>query len=174
MAILLISKCRFHSCGIDILGSKSKHPTPTNTTKDSLTTPRPWSRRVNQSPHNTMLTIPPLITILLSFLAAILGIISYSNGPTTVTILDLFCPYTRSCLNQFISPHYSSWDTWFHHSQYLFPKTSPGRDRRKDWNLLYHLDGNGPWIEKVDGDGGDGVRGIKPPEGCVVEQVHLV
>ena len=42
---------------------------------------------------------------------------------------------------------------------------------RGDWNILYHLGGNGPWIEKVDGvaHGGIGV-----PEGCRVEQVHMV
>ena len=37
--------------------------------------------------------------------------------------------------------------------------------------MLYHLGGNGPWIEKVEGivEGGIGV-----PEGCRVEQVHMV
>lgn len=41
----------------------------------------------------------------------------------------------------------------------------------KDWNLLYHLGGNGPWIEMEDGvvQGG-----IGPPNGCFVEQVHMV
>lgn len=45
------------------------------------------------------------------------------------------------------------------------------RARDNDWNLLYHLGGNGPWIEKVDGvvEGG-----TAPREGCVVEQVHMV
>ena len=40
-----------------------------------------------------------------------------------------------------------------------------------DWNILYHLGGNGPWISKVDGvvEGG-----LAPPEGCRVEQVHMV
>lgn len=39
------------------------------------------------------------------------------------------------------------------------------------WNILYHLGGNGPWIKKVDGvvDGG-----VDVPEGCKVEQVHMV
>lgn len=46
-----------------------------------------------------------------------------------------------------------------------------GGDRKRDWNILYHLGGNGPWIEKVDGNDSDG---IKPPDGCAVEQVHLV
>ncbi|KAF2810248.1 phosphoglycerate mutase-like protein [Mytilinidion resinicola] len=40
-----------------------------------------------------------------------------------------------------------------------------------DWNILYHLGGNGPWIEKTEGvvEGGVG-----PPKGCVVEQVHMM
>jgi len=39
------------------------------------------------------------------------------------------------------------------------------------WNLHYHLGGNGPWVPKVEGivDGG-----IDVPEGCKVEQVHMV
>lgn len=39
------------------------------------------------------------------------------------------------------------------------------------WDLLYHLGGNGPWIQKLD----DTVQiGIDPPAGCRVDQVHLV
>lgn len=39
------------------------------------------------------------------------------------------------------------------------------------WDVLYHVGGNGPWIEKIDGvvEGG-----IEPPEGCSVEQIHMV
>lgn len=39
------------------------------------------------------------------------------------------------------------------------------------WNLLYHLGGNNPWIEKK-----EGVReeGIAVPDGCRVEQVHML
>lgn len=40
-----------------------------------------------------------------------------------------------------------------------------------DWNILYHLGGNGPWIEKVDGvvDGS-----MKVPGGCEVDMVHMM
>lgn len=41
----------------------------------------------------------------------------------------------------------------------------------KGWNILYHLGGNGPWVEKVI-DVVDG--GIAVPTGCEVEQVHMV
>lgn len=40
-----------------------------------------------------------------------------------------------------------------------------------DWNILYHLGGNGPWIPKVDGPFGDE---LSVPEGCKIEQVHMV
>ncbi|KAI5197755.1 phosphoglycerate mutase-like protein [Aureobasidium subglaciale] len=40
-----------------------------------------------------------------------------------------------------------------------------------DWNIFYHLGGNSPWIPKLDGvvEGG-----FSPPEGCRVEQVHMM
>ena len=40
-----------------------------------------------------------------------------------------------------------------------------------DWNILYHLGGNSPWIRNIN----DIIEGgIAPPEGCSVEQVHMV
>ena len=42
---------------------------------------------------------------------------------------------------------------------------------QEDWNILYHLGGNGPWIPKVDGPFGDE---LSVPEGCKIEQVHVV
>ena len=40
-----------------------------------------------------------------------------------------------------------------------------------DWNLYYHLGGNGPWIPKADvlGNVNDPL-----PDGCAVDQVHMV
>jgi hypothetical protein len=71
-------------------------------------------------------------------------------------------------------PYHSSWDSWFH------PHRSNGTESdyglgagavTKDWNILYHLGGNGPWVEKVI----DVVEGgIAPPEGCKVVQVHMM
>ncbi|KAE8374873.1 phosphoglycerate mutase-like protein [Aspergillus bertholletiae] len=40
-----------------------------------------------------------------------------------------------------------------------------------DWNILYHLGGNGPWIEKIDGPE---IPGLEPPNGCVIDQVHMM
>lgn len=42
---------------------------------------------------------------------------------------------------------------------------------RDEWNLLYHLGGNGPWVEKID----DVVEGgIQVPVDCEVDMVHMV
>lgn len=45
------------------------------------------------------------------------------------------------------------------------------RPLESNWNILYHLGGNGPWIEKTN-DIVDG--GIEPPPGCRIDQVHMV
>jgi hypothetical protein len=42
---------------------------------------------------------------------------------------------------------------------------------QEDWNILYHLGGNGPWIPRKDGPFGDELR---IPEGCQIEQMHVV
>lgn len=47
-------------------------------------------------------------------------------------------------------------------------------EKRDDWNLFYHLGGNGPWIPKVNAEFGTYDKDGKPPEGCVVDQVHMV
>jgi acid phosphatase len=71
-------------------------------------------------------------------------------------------------------PHHSSWSSWWHpqrsHGTTAEHKQGAGAVTT-DWNILYHLGGNGPWVEKVI-DIVDG--GIAAPEGCHVEQVHMV
>jgi acid phosphatase len=71
-------------------------------------------------------------------------------------------------------PHHSSWNSWWH------PQLSDGTLAEhklgagaitRDWNILYHLGGNGPWVEKVL-DVLD--EHIAPPESCEVVQVHMV
>lgn len=74
-----------------------------------------------------------------------------------------------SLLHHATAPYTSSWGSWWH------PRRQTGTSRdgatKGGWNILYHLGGNSPWIEKVDGV----VKGgIGPPEGCRVEQVHMV
>lgn len=79
--------------------------------------------------------------------------------------------FTYECAGK---PHHSSWSSWWH------PQRSDGTSSEhkqgagavtNDWNILYHLGGNGPWVEKVI-DVVDG--GIAVPDGCRVEQVHMV
>jgi hypothetical protein len=71
-------------------------------------------------------------------------------------------------------PHHSSWTSWWHPqgSQGMTGEHKQGAGAiTNNWNILYHLGGNGPWVEKVI-DVVDG--GIAIPEGCHVEQVHMV
>ena len=63
-------------------------------------------------------------------------------------------------------PHHSSWNSWW------YPDRIGISEKNGDeWNIFYHLGGNGPWIENVNGVAGEE---IGPPEGCTVEQVHMV
>ncbi|KAI9682517.1 MAG: acid phosphatase pho5 [Trizodia sp. TS-e1964] len=66
------------------------------------------------------------------------------------------------------SPNCASWKSWWHPQRV---EEDAQDTPSKTWNLLYHLGGNGPWIEKTDGvlPGG-----IGPPDGCVVDQVHML
>ncbi|KAF2745937.1 phosphoglycerate mutase-like protein [Sporormia fimetaria CBS 119925] len=69
-------------------------------------------------------------------------------------------------------PHHGSWESWWHPQRIWSKPSEQGAGAlTKDWNILYHLGGNGPWIEKevnvVEG-------GIAPPAECRVEQVHMM
>ncbi|KAF2689583.1 phosphoglycerate mutase-like protein [Lentithecium fluviatile CBS 122367] len=73
-------------------------------------------------------------------------------------------------------PHQSSWGSWFHPDWIWHRETRSSLQQQagaltRDWNILYHLGGVGPWVEKtVDVVEG----GIAVPEGCEVEQVHMM
>lgn len=70
-----------------------------------------------------------------------------------------------------------SWLTLIHDqlhtilSKWDYPQVPIVNTTNEDWNILYHLGGNGPWIPKVDGVYGDD---LSIPEGCRIEQVHMV
>jgi acid phosphatase len=95
------------------------------------------------------------------------------------------CPYTdkddsrSGYLNYDCAgkPHQSSWSTWFHPERvWSRDGHNVGYSNRagavtRDWNILYHLGGVGPWVEKTI-DVLEG--GIAVPDGCEVEQVHMV
>ncbi|KAK7536406.1 3-phytase B precursor [Phyllosticta citribraziliensis] len=76
-------------------------------------------------------------------------------------------------------PYSSSWKTWWSHNALTPNPENPTTQRPRqgggnidrDWNIFYHLGGNGPWVEKVDGV----VQGaVVVPDGCEVEQVHMM
>jgi hypothetical protein len=50
---------------------------------------------------------------------------------------------------------------------------SSQRDHGNDsgWDIRYHMGGNSEWIPKVRGAANES---IDPPEGCYVDQVHMV
>lgn len=47
----------------------------------------------------------------------------------------------------------------------------PIADTVDTWNIIEHLGGNSPWIPKRHGIVDEG---LEPPEGCFVDQVHMV
>ncbi|KAJ6179828.1 hypothetical protein N7519_010289 [Penicillium mononematosum] len=70
---------------------------------------------------------------------------------------------------QSVSSYFGSWKTWFHPSQ---PKATGSKQSLvQGWNVLHHLGGNGPWIENA-GEGA--ASNLAPPDGCSVDQVHLL
>jgi len=54
---------------------------------------------------------------------------------------------------------------------FTFVKQKATDKPSNQWNILYHLGGNGPWIPKIDGvvDGG-----IAVPNGCRIDMIHMV
>lgn len=68
--------------------------------------------------------------------------------------------------------------SWLFHAAYYAWSSGQAALHRKwtsherpDWNMLYHLGGTGPWVQRIDGRGSESVV---PPAGCQVEQTHLV
>ncbi|KAF2639334.1 phosphoglycerate mutase-like protein [Massarina eburnea CBS 473.64] len=124
------------------------------------------------------------LTLILTILVAIVGLwcaqpsfwcaqlCSQSDAPETSTCLSHAGYFEYECAGK---PHQASWASW-HHPGVVGAAKDTGNSERagtvtKDWNILYHLGGCGPWVEKaldiVEG-------GIAPPEGCEVEQVHML
>ncbi|EOA90950.1 uncharacterized protein SETTUDRAFT_158436 [Exserohilum turcica Et28A] len=117
--------------------------------------------------------------IVTAILAAAIYIVYHSPSlsalsPSLYASLSQYPGYLGSeCAGK---PHHASWESWWHpqHStgNATAAKSKDGAAARtKDWNILYHLGGNGPWVEKkidvVEG-------GVAVPEGCEVVQVHMM
>jgi len=92
-----------------------------------------------------------------SGLTAILAIVLYFCGLLSTSVSAFSLPNQWSRLSQ----------------QFLGPPNRSDLDKSPDmgWDIRYHLGGNSPWIPKTRGIVNDG---IEPPEGCRVEQVHMV
>lgn len=116
-----------------------------------------------------------------SFIVLLLGISLYTQEQGLSQIFSTLshraglCRPDSESLHPFL-PHTASWNTWFHPQRAAVPRPDPPRERRKGWNILYHLGGYGPWIEKVDGTASTIGQGdaVAPPVGCVVDQIHVV
>lgn len=108
--------------------------------------------------------MPPLLSFAIPLLAAFFSTFCYDRGsfilPSSVT--QFLSSYTQT-----VPPHYASWNTWFHPSRVVTA------DNPKGWNQHYYLGGTGPWVEMIDGEKLD-FEGIRPSEGCFVDQVHMV
>lgn len=122
----------------------------------------------------TAITVAIVSTIYGAYHISLLSTLSpsFCPSPWTPGIESIHSGHTGdNCANK---PHHASWHSWWH------PQWSGGIAAEhgqgagaitKDWNILYHLGGNGPWVEKVI----DVVEGgIAPPESCEVVQVHMV
>ena len=120
----------------------------------------------NNDALESMPPSPRLFSVILPVTIALAAFLYSKHGSTVV---ELLAP--SSVVNSPSSPSYPSWNTWFDPVRYRSNRDSQ-RQRETGWNILYHLGGNGPWIEKIDGD--SELQGIAPPEGCSVDQVHLV
>lgn len=92
----------------------------------------------------------------------------YNHGSASLPRIDSVTLSRGATDNS--TPQGGSWKTWFHPLRESEHYVSKGY--AKSWNLFHHLGGYGPWIEKVDGQGD--LADLAPPEGCSIDQVHLV
>lgn len=107
-----------------------------------------------------------LLTFIIPFFAAFLGVFFY-NGSLSSPVFQFLTSYNQHP----IAPHHASWNTWLNPSRAI--SEGSGVSRRRGWNIHHHLGGNGPWVEMID-DEEFRPRGIHPPEGCTVDQIHMV
>jgi acid phosphatase len=124
----------------------------------------------------------PSVTVERVVIAVLVGIIAFLWSPRSALYegSEPVCPTTGTGSQQLgglkdncaAKPHHASWNSWWHPQRRSSNSSGESAGTRtEDWNILYHLGGNGPWVEKVDNvvDGG-----LAPPDRCVVEQVHMV
>lgn len=128
---------------------------------------RVFRKRVGLIQRRHGIAMASILTFFVPFLAILLGTFSYNRGSLMLpsSVSELLGSYIQ------VPPHYASWDTWFHPDRMTTENERTGIPRK--WNYHYYLGGNGPWVEMMDEEDLD-LEGIQPPEGCFVEQVHMV
>ncbi|KAF2116521.1 histidine phosphatase superfamily [Lophiotrema nucula] len=135
--------------------------------------------RQTPEPSTPMVLPPAKIATSFLVLAAFVALFATKWGyftlcPETCTNCPHSGYFEYECAGR---PHQSSWSSWWHpHHAVEKERHHSSRAQRagattKDWNILYYLGGNGPWVEKVHNvvEGG-----IAVPDGCKVEQIHMM
>jgi hypothetical protein len=112
------------------------------------------------------LDFSPRVSWLGFLLAAIIAFI-LSSAPNEA-VCDFLTPYQET------SSTSSVFGVLVHTVYESFCGQELLQDKPDDWNLYYHLGGNGPWIEKTNARFGTYEKDGQPPEGCVIDQVHMV
>ncbi|PVI06004.1 phosphoglycerate mutase-like protein [Periconia macrospinosa] len=120
------------------------------------------------------------VVLVLSLIAAFVGVLLTQPRLLESTFRCAQPDISASCheYDAFDKPHHASWTSWFYpnvKSKVEVATNGLGAgamgSRPTDWNLFYHLGGVGPWVEKnIDVIEG----GISPPDGCEVEQIHMM
>lgn len=100
------------------------------------------------------------VSAMICLLASILFLLHPQSSHSLPNSLQVVLP-------SFLQTQHAGW--WSKKPNHQL-KSDSGVDA-DEWDLLYHLGGNGPWVEKVDGvvEGG-----IQVPAGCKVDMVHMV
>lgn len=143
--------------GIDIISTSTiLERGPTHST--------PWSSRVWYRLRRIMPFTRSLLKIPIFIFTVALGLVIYQASKSS-----FLQSIASSSEEQSVSSYFGSWKTWFHPSQ--SKATGSKQPLVKEWNVLHHLGGNGPWIENA-GEGA--ASNLAPPDGCSLDQVHLV
>ncbi|KAJ5742705.1 uncharacterized protein N7511_011106 [Penicillium nucicola] len=108
--------------------------------------------------HPPLSFLAGLITALL--VLTFLNRASQSSNPGIISPSGEYKPITL---------HSENWKTWLNPHQSALPSAIQTSENK--WNILHHLGGNGPWIKNIH----HGVASsLETPEGCSIDQVHLV
>ncbi|CCX06869.1 Similar to 3-phytase B; acc. no. P34754 [Pyronema omphalodes CBS 100304] len=117
-----------------------------------------------QSCWSKLLSRMGFAVLTVSFMVCLLATVLFLLNPTQGLALNSL-RFTRlqQVLPGYLQTEHKGWNV-------EAPITSL-QNSTDDWNILYHLGGNGPWIDRLDGvvDGG-----VAVPSGCEVDMVHLM